>query len=384
MTGTDAQFDPCRRLPLDEALRAGLLTVEKTLSPLRTEALAPPFAFNPLTFQYAVWGHMVFTELGERHCSTRQAIAVLRVPGGRVVAQDGAVLLHDGSALDALLQFVQVHTPDSFFRSVDGQLRLRRADATKAAGSYFLGLAPASQNYAHWLTCTLPSWRYFRDALLPTGAKLIVGPCGRFHTEALELLGIPADALFRMPLEIVAFDQLAMLSPIDLWQTGDYVGETGRAIAAIATAADDRPGPRRVYLTRRDVASRRLLNEAQAEAMLTRRGFVSLTCSELSFAEQVRHMAGADLVVGLHGSALANIAFCRSGTRVIEVFPEYCVQPAFRVLAHLARLRFGFVQGTSFEPESARAANTAWDSDFVIDVSRLEAAIDEAERLGGG
>lgn len=381
MSAPAAMFEPCISRPLGEAIHRGLLTVERTLSPCRTEALAPPFAFNRLPFQYGAWGHLFFTAEGENRAGQRQAIEVLRLARGRVVARDGVVMLNDGSILDGLLQFVHPHRPGSFFRRVAGELHLRRAGAMQVSGNFFLGLAPSDQNYAHWVTCTLPSWWYFRDHLMQTGARLIVGECNGFQTEALALLGIPEGALFRMPLEIVAFETLTMLSPIDLWQAGHYVGETGRAIAELATAGNDRSLPSRVYLSRRDSATRRLLNEAQAEPMLTRHGFVSLACSELSFGDQVRHLASADIVVGLHGAALGNIIFCRPGTRVIEVFPEYCVQPHFRVFAHVARLQYGFVQGTCFEPERGRETNCAWDADFVIEASLLEAAIEAAKGL---
>jgi capsular polysaccharide biosynthesis protein len=382
MTPAAPVFSKLNRLEIEKARRDGCLTVEKTLSAFRTEPLAPPFFFNRLTFQYAVWGHIFFTALGERHISARQAIEVLRLQPGRVVAHDGVVLLKDDHALDALLQFVHAHDPESFFRNIDGALHLRQAAARPVAGNYFLGFVPGDQNYAHWVTCTLPAWLYFRNDLLPTGAKLIVGKCNRFQNEALELLGIPESALFHMPLEIVEFEALSMLSPIDMWCAGLYVGAMGRAIADMATAGGGRPLPGRVYLSRRDIATRRLLNESRAEAMLVHHGFAPVLCSELNFADQVRHMASADIVVALHGAALGNIIFCRPGTRVIEVFPEYCAQPHFRVLAHLARLQYGFVQGTSFEPENARRTNNTWDGDFVIDIGLLEAAIDAAERLG--
>ncbi|MCP6756632.1 glycosyltransferase family 61 protein, partial [Klebsiella pneumoniae] len=81
--------------------------------------------------------------------------------------------------------------------------------------------------------------------------------------------------------------------------------------------------------------------------------------------------------------AMANIVFCRPGAAAVEIFPEYCVQPHFRALAHCAGLHFGMVQGTAFESEAPRNASRSWRTDFVIDLKVLGAAVEAAERVAG-
>jgi predicted O-linked N-acetylglucosamine transferase (SPINDLY family) len=95
--------------------------------------------------------------------------------------------------------------------------------------------------------------------------------------------------------------------------------EVVRRVAALARAFDGAEGPERVFLWR-EASVRRLENQADLAARLAERGFATVNMGELSFAEQLRHMAAARVVVGQSGAHLANIAFCRPGTQVYALF----------------------------------------------------------------
>ena len=41
--------------------------------------------------------------------------------------------------------------------------------------------------------------------------------------------------------------------------------------------------------------------------------------SELSFLNQINIFYNADIIVGLHGAGFANLSFCKSGTKVVEI-----------------------------------------------------------------
>jgi Glycosyltransferase 61 len=44
---------------------------------------------------------------------------------------------------------------------------------------------------------------------------------------------------------------------------------------------------------------------------------------KMSFSDQVRLFSRAQLVIGIHGAGLANMVFCRPGTTLVEVDPEW-------------------------------------------------------------
>lgn len=52
-------------------------------------------------------------------------------------------------------------------------------------------------------------------------------------------------------------------------------------------------------------------------------GLVVAELESMTFAEQVRLFRGARAIVAVHGAGLANMVFCRPGTTLIEVDPEW-------------------------------------------------------------
>jgi predicted O-linked N-acetylglucosamine transferase (SPINDLY family) len=77
---------------------------------------------------------------------------------------------------------------------------------------------------------------------------------------------------------------------------------------------------RRLYLARRGAKVRRLTNAEEIENYLSSQGFEVVDTATLSFQEQMRLLAEAEVVVAQSGAALANIVFARPGTRIIPLF----------------------------------------------------------------
>jgi capsular polysaccharide biosynthesis protein len=90
---------------------------------------------------------------------------------------------------------------------------------------------------------------------------------------------------------------------------------------------------RRLYVSRRDAARRRISNEEALESALRAQGFETVVAGELSFAEQVATFRDADMIVGPHGAALANLAFAGSGAAVLELQHPRTERTYYRELA---------------------------------------------------
>jgi capsular polysaccharide biosynthesis protein len=76
---------------------------------------------------------------------------------------------------------------------------------------------------------------------------------------------------------------------------------------------------RRIYLSRRSVAGRKLINERELEKVFAEYGFECVYPEKLAFAEQVRLFNEAQYIAGPGGAALANSLFCREGATVISI-----------------------------------------------------------------
>ena len=84
--------------------------------------------------------------------------------------------------------------------------------------------------------------------------------------------------------------------------------------------AQDASGPKRIWISRWHASNRRVKNEREVLEHLASLGFVAVYPETLAFSEQVRLFAGVEVVVGPHGSGLANICFMRPSTTILEVF----------------------------------------------------------------
>ena len=82
--------------------------------------------------------------------------------------------------------------------------------------------------------------------------------------------------------------------------------------------------PKKFYIDRSDAKSnhsklRNIINENEVKNLMKENNFEILTMSNFSFSEQVRLFNNAEFIVGLHGGAFVNLAFCKPDTKVLEL-----------------------------------------------------------------
>ena len=80
------------------------------------------------------------------------------------------------------------------------------------------------------------------------------------------------------------------------------------------------------YIDRRDSKSnhshlRKIINEKEVKEFLVNEGFSIIALSDLSFKDQINLFQNASHIVGLHGAGFANLTFCNSGTKILELKP---------------------------------------------------------------
>ena len=82
-------------------------------------------------------------------------------------------------------------------------------------------------------------------------------------------------------------------------------------------------GPERIFISRlsktREGGHRGLRNEELLIEALTPLGFTAVEPERYSLAGQAGLFRSARVVIGLGGAAMFNVAFCRSGTKVIDI-----------------------------------------------------------------
>lgn len=99
------------------------------------------------------------------------------------------------------------------------------------------------------------------------------------------------------------------------------------------------PGRRRLYVSRSGY-SRNPVNEASVNRILIQHGFEIYNPQNHTESESHRDFSEATTIVGANGSALAKLAFCQPGTKVLELIPTDHVYPYFYTLSNAAGLDY--------------------------------------------
>ncbi|HJN18880.1 MAG TPA: glycosyltransferase family 61 protein [Armatimonadota bacterium] len=92
-------------------------------------------------------------------------------------------------------------------------------------------------------------------------------------------------------------------------------------------------GPELLYVSRRAVGSRSPENEHEVEIALAEKGFEVACLERDDLRSQMERLAAARLIVATHGAGLANLVWCRTGARLVEIFSPDFVNDCYARLA---------------------------------------------------
>ncbi len=301
--------------------------------------------------------------------------SVAEVRQGRVWGPNGAVLTRDDALLaEASCEFISDQRGHSIRR------RLWLGPLThRFAGPVATVAANYGNVYTHWMFDVLPRLELLSLAgWQPDDFETIVVNASRsaFQRESLQRLGVTRWTEPRSDGRLhVEAGQLVVPS---------VVGESGIAPPWACdflrrTFLSDDPGrpTRRLYISRADASTRRVVNEEEVIQALEQFGFEPITLSGRTVAAQADLFASAELIVAPHGSSLANAVFATAGAALIEIYPRTFVNPCFWHLANVVGVRHFALFATPV-PKGQRA----WpgSEDMYVETTPLLAAVAAAAK----
>ncbi len=241
---------------------------------------------------------------------------------------------------------------------------------------------PAASQYYHFLETLLPLIDYL-DRRPPPGAPLTVLVDGRLPPFQRSVFGA-IEATFPQ----VAFTPLGRGERAEtgryLWlheapENAEWLpvtAERAARLGAILRGAYGQPAPTGgdlMLFSRGNARLRRLLNEADLQALAERRGFRRFEAASGNHPEQVARFGNADVIVAVHGAGLANLLFARPGTVVVELFPQDFVKSTYLWLCNRLGLRHLPVIG----------APGTYNQDFRVAPALFSAALEDALAAAG-
>jgi capsular polysaccharide biosynthesis protein len=193
-----------------------------------------------------------------------------------------------------------------------------------------------NDNYWHWLFDVLPRINICENIteldkidffLLPDNKR-------KFQIETLEILGIPqrkqiSSVNFR---HIISKELYVTSHPVlltndatnDVQNTPLWISEWLKKKFIKKNINEKVNFSKKIYIARSDSISnikdlRSITNEEKVKQFLLQDGFKIIKLGDLHFKDQVLTFNNADIIVGLHGAGFANLAFCKSNTKIIEL-----------------------------------------------------------------
>jgi len=254
---------------------------------------------------------------------------ILRISDGRVLG-DGTVIVDDNAILSETT--TDFHRKQKFHRL----LSERKIPTPKHInGRLAVISSPGSNNYFHWTLASIPRFSLLQgmDGEID---YYYVDNRSRFHREWLDFLNIPANKIIAAsPESHIEASEVIIPSYVGL---PELPAPTALSFLRKFMPKTQPSEKRRIYISRKKSKRRKIINEAQIIPILKKRGFHIVHPGEMSVTEQMQLFAEADIIISPHGAELTNLVFCSAGTKVIEIFSPYYLNPCFKNLADLCNL----------------------------------------------
>tara|TARA_Y100000590_G_C15707789_1_gene1009263 strand:+ start:617 stop:1651 length:1035 start_codon:yes stop_codon:yes gene_type:complete len=129
----------------------------------------------------------------------------------------------------------------------------------------------------------------------------------------------------------------------------------------------------KVYISRQNSNYRNILNEDDLIKILKLKGFRIIDPNRYEIVEQIELFSSAELIISPTGSGLANIIFCKPGTKIIEIRPNYSFEYEkyfklrYKNISKILNLDY-----MDIEVESVKNKNTSLFTNKFIDNKILE------------
>ena len=252
--------------------------------------------------------------------------------GVRVLGGDWVPVIQDGLAL--LEQMV--HSPSIFLpksRHLHGTADgIALASLPERVLSEDVVLVGGSPNYYHWLVDNLPRLLMARG--FAGHAKLLVPDnLLEFQRRTLELLGYSAQHLIPVSADECVVPNRMLVPSLLATSTFPHPDVVKLLRKYLLSVQHPPKASRRIFISRADAKSRRLLNEDELMPVLERHGFERVVIGQMSFDEQIRLYAEVDVLLAVHGAGITNMVFMPPQSKVLEIG---CRQHPATFFSHLA------------------------------------------------
>ncbi|MBI2344843.1 glycosyltransferase family 61 protein [Candidatus Dependentiae bacterium] len=268
---------------------------------------------------------------------------ILEIPRGIVQGKNGLVFFDN-----AIIQEMVWADRYEFLQNIPS---LALEKARKVSGRVAVLSQESSDNFCHFFYEVLA--RLAMLEMHDVEYDWLYVTCDKgFIKEGLKLWGIdeskiicPTDKDFYIQADTVIVPSLVLNTNNGFKHTGvnahpytlKYVRE--KLLFMIKDTVDMSQFSKKIFISRRDAPSRRIINENEVFELFKAKGFERYDTGKMSVAEQIALFAQSEVVVGEHGAGLTGIIFCKEMTKIIELF-QALIDSSFWFPAQIFNLNY--------------------------------------------
>ena len=235
-------------------------------------------------------------------------------------------------------------------------------------------------SFGHWIHETLPRLFILKDTGLSDEIDTIILGYGcdkKFHNESLALLGFDNKNIVYISDETeIKCDNLYLSSfPSNIVRPPKWICEKYNKLAEeLFKKNQDKHFPKKVYLQRKNVKTRRLLNEDKLINLISKYGYEIIYPEENSLEYQFCLAYNADKIISVVGSGLSTIVCSNSTLSVLGIEPY--IRPEYDnwsfITNQVGAKYFYYTEDNENNFKFHNIYNKANDFDFYIDIDKFE------------
>ncbi len=237
----------------------------------------------------------------------------------------------------------------------------------------------SGNNYSHWILEILPKLKmYSENYRLDDLDYIYVPSVNSFQKETLSYFGIGDDRLidskkFRhiQAEELFIVDHPYYYRGTILEQNKNLPKWIITWLRSIFLDCEKKfDANKKVFIDRTDSSynHNQIINKEEVFEYLSKKDFIYYKLKDLTFFEKIYLFKNAECILGVHGAGLANLAFCKPHTNVLEIRPYSYPNEVYKKISKINQLNYHLLETNSIEKKK--------DSDADINLS-----IDEVDRI---